>query len=164
MNNRLVLTKQDVRKSLYNKRMENAVAHFKKTWFSPIFASILGHRLESTVLIGFAVFQVGAHMLGLPGWACPIKALLGFPCPGCGLTLAMDELLHGQWLASIHTHAFAPIFLAAFVLLFVSVLLPATARAALVAFMTRLEIRTGLTAWVLSLLMWYWCIRLVGLV
>ncbi len=144
--------------------MEKPITSFKKAWFSPVFSSILAHRLETSILVGFAVFQVGTHMLGLPGWVCPIKAFLGFPCPGCGLTLAMDQLLHGHWLASLRTHAFAPVFLGAFLLLFASLLLPAKLRSTLIDFMTRLETRTGLTAWVLSLLMLYWCIRLFGLV
>ncbi len=143
--------------------MENAITHVKKIWFSPAFSTILGRRLEAVILVGFGVFQVGAHWLGVPGWVCPFKTLLGIPCPGCGLTLAMDELLHGYWLASVQAHAFAPIFLIGFLILFISILLPAKARSSLVAYVTKLEIRTGITAWVLSSLLLYWCIRLLGL-
>ena len=115
-------------------------------------------------MVGFAVFQVGMHLIGLPGWSCPIKAFFGIPCPGCGLTLALDELLHGHWAASVKIHAFAPIFLAAFVVLFLGILLPQAVRAKLIAKIAYLETRTGISAWVLSLLMLYWFTRLFGLV
>ena len=136
----------------------------RQTWFSPVFSSLLEHRLEGSILVGVGAFQVGMHLLGLPGWACPFKAVFGIPCPGCGLTAAVDELLHGHMGASLHTHAFAPIFLAAFLILLVSILLPEKQRVKLVSVMTHLETRTGITAWVLSLLMLYWCSRLFGLV
>ena len=137
---------------------------FRQTWFSPAFSTLLEHRLEGTILVGVGVLQVGLHLLGLPGWACPFKAVFGIPCPGCGLTLAMDELLHGHVLDSLHTHAFAPIFLAAFMAILVSILLPERQRNTFVAAISRLEKRTGLTAWVITGLMLYWVIRLSGLV
>ena len=137
---------------------------FRQTWFSPVFSKLLEHRLEGTILVGVGVFQLGLHLLGLPGWVCPFKAVFGIPCPGCGLTEAIGELLHGRLLTSLRTHAFAPIFLAAFLLLLVSVLLPEKPRGKLAAGMAALETRTGITAWVLSMLMLYWFGRLFGLV
>jgi hypothetical protein len=110
------------------------------------------------------VFQLGLHLLGLPGWVCPFKAVFGIPCPGCGLTAAMDELLHGRLITSLRTHAFAPVFLAAFLILLVSILLPEKQHNKLAAAMVHLETRTGITAWVLSVLMLYWCSRLFGFV
>jgi hypothetical protein len=136
----------------------------RQAWFSPVFSKLLEQRFEGMVLVGVGTLQVGLHLLGLPGWVCPFKAVFGIPCPGCGLTLAMDELLHGHLQASLHTHAFAPIFLAASLVILVSILLPEKQRIQLVAAVSRLEIRTGLTAWVLLGLMLYWAIRLAGLV
>jgi hypothetical protein len=107
--------------------------------------------------------QVGLHLLGLPGWACPFKAAFGIPCPGCGLTAAVDELLHGNVLASLHTHAFAPLFLAAFGLILFAACLPQAMRQRLSAAVASFESRTGLAAWVLSALMLYWSIRLFGI-
>jgi hypothetical protein len=95
------------------------------------------------------VLQLGLRLLGLPGWACSFKAVFGIPCPGCGLTAAMDELLHGHVLDSLHTHAFAPMFLAVFLILLVSILLPEKQRNKFIAAMSKLENRIGLTAWVL---------------
>ena len=137
---------------------------FRQTWFSPVFSTLLEQRLEGTILVGVGMFQLGLHLLGLPGWVCPFKAVFGVPCPGCGLTAAMDELLHGHVLASLRTHAFASIFLAAFIIILVSILLPEKQREKLIAAIAHLETHTGLTAWVLSGLMLYWVIRLFGLV
>ena len=137
---------------------------FRRSWFSPAFSQLLEHRLEGTVLVGVGAIQVGLHFIGLPGWACPFKAVFGIPCPGCGLTVAVDELLHGRVLASLHTHAFASIFLAAFLIMLVSILLPEKQRQKMISSIAHLESRTGLTAWVLSGLMLYWVIRLFGLV
>jgi hypothetical protein len=142
----------------------NLESKFNRTWFSPVFSQILGHRLEGTIIAGVGALQVGLHLLGLPGWACPFKAVFGIPCPGCGLTVAMDELLHGHLLTSLRTHAFAPIFLAAFVTILVSLLLPEKQRQKMTATIAQWESHTGLTAWVLTGLMLYWAIRLSGLV
>ena len=137
---------------------------FRQTWFSPAFSTLLEHRLEGTILVGAGVLQVGLHLLGLPGWACPFKAVFGIPCPGCGLTVATDELLHGHVLDSLHTHAFASVFLAAFLIILVSILLPEKQRGKMIATIAHLETHTGFTAWVLSGLMLYWIIRLFGLI
>ncbi len=136
----------------------------RRTWFSPAFSQLLEHRLEGTVLVGVGALQVGLHLLGLPGWACPFKAVFGIPCPGCGLTAAVDELVHGHVLASLRTHAFAPILLAAFLVILVSLLLPEKQRQKMVTSIAHIESRTGLTAWVLTAFMLYWAIRLFGLV
>jgi hypothetical protein len=136
----------------------------KRTWFSPGFSQLLEHRLEGTILVGVGALQVGLHLLGLPGWVCPFKAIFGIPCPGCGLTEAVGELLHGHILDSLRTHAFASIFLAAFLIMLVSILLPEKQRQKMITTIAHLESRTGLTAWVLTGLMLYWVIRLFGLV
>ncbi len=137
---------------------------FRQAWFNPVFSGILSDPAERLALTGFGVLQVGLHMAGLPGWVCPFKAVFGIPCPGCGLTAAMDELLHGQLFISLRTHAFAPVFLLAFLGILAAVVLPASIRARLVAGIAAFERRTGITAWVLSALMLYWGIRLFGLV
>jgi len=136
----------------------------KRTWFSPAFSQLLEHRLEGTILVGVGALQVGLHLLGLPGWACPFKAVFGIPCPGCGLTAAIEELLHGHVLASLRTHAFAPIFLVALFIILISIILPEKQRQIMITTIAHFESRTGLTAWVLTGLMLYWVIRLFGLV
>ncbi len=137
---------------------------FREAWLSPVFSNILSSPAERIALAGFGVLQVGLHMAGLPGWACPFKAAFGIPCPGCGLTAAMDQLLHGEVRAALHTHAFAPIFLLAFLVILAAAVVPAPIRNRMVVALAALEIRTGITAWVLTGIMLYWVIRLVGFV
>jgi small basic protein len=137
---------------------------FRQAWFNPVFSSILSSPAERIALAGFGVLQVGLHMAGLPGWVCPFKAVFGIPCPGCGLTAAMDQLLHGDVRAALQTHFFAPVFLVAFLVIFAATLLPGFLRDKMVAGIDRFERRTGMTAWVLSILILYWGIRLFGLV
>lgn len=35
---------------------------------------------------------------------CPLRAITGIPCPGCGMTTALKQLLSGEVQASFHTH------------------------------------------------------------
>jgi Protein of unknown function (DUF2752) len=50
----------------------------------------------------------GTHtQLGLP--PCPSVALLGRPCPGCGLTTSFTAFVHGQIGFAFHAHPFGPI-------------------------------------------------------
>jgi hypothetical protein len=53
--------------------------------------------------------------------------------------------------------------MAAFLLIAAAVMLPASLRNKMVAGINQFERRTGMTAWVLSLLILYWGIRLFGL-
>jgi hypothetical protein len=136
---------------------------FRQAWFNPVFSSILRDPAERIALVGFGALQVGLHFAGLPGWACPFKAVFGIPCPGCGLTAAMDLLLRGNLRLALQAHAFAPVFLLAFLVILAAALLPQPLRDKLVAGIAYFEHRTGMTAWVLSLLILYWGIRLFGL-
>lgn len=133
-----------------------------KIWYSPVLSTILTNRTERLVLLGVGGVQLGLHLLGLPGWACPFKTAFSIPCPGCGLTVAIDELVHGRILNSIHAHAFAPIFLGALALILAAAVLPKARRVQLVDGVAHIENRTGISAWVLSTLMLYWIIRLLG--
>ena len=135
----------------------------QKTWYSPVFSTILSNRAEGLVLLGVGTVQLGLNLLGFPGWACPFKAVFGIPCPGCGLTTAIGELIHGRILDSLHTHAFAPIFLIVLGMILMAVILPKILREQYAASVASFENRTGITAWVLSGLMLYWGIRLFGL-
>ncbi len=136
----------------------------KQAWFEPAFAAILARRTESITLVAAGALQTGLHLAGLPGWACPFKQVFGIPCPGCGLTTATGQLLHGQFAESLETHLFAPVFLGAFVLMAVALLLPKPGYHAVVGWIAALESRTGMTAWILIGLLGYWIVRLMGLV
>ncbi len=134
-----------------------------RTWFSPVFATLLKQRRDGAILLGAGALLLGLDLLGLPGWVCPFKAVFGIPCPGCGLTTAIGELLRGDWRGSLSTHAFAPIFLLGLLVMVVVTLLPESHRLRWVSAISRIERRTGITAWALAGLFLYWGLRLVGL-
>ncbi len=137
---------------------------FRRVWFAPVFSTLLGDRLESGALAGTGALVLGLHLAGVPLWPCPIKSILGFPCPGCGLTTAMGQLLHGQIRESLRTHAFAPVFAMVLLVMLVALMLPEPQRKILISAIARLEGRTALTAWFLTALLLYWGIRLFGFV
>ena len=114
--------------------------------------------------VGAGALQIGLHLAGLPGWACPFKAALGIPCPGCGLTTATGQLLHGQLSDSLRTHAFASFFLLAFVVMAVVVVLPEKQRVSVIAFIEGFEKRTGIVPLFIVFLLAYWVVRLAGVV
>jgi hypothetical protein len=101
-------------------------------------------------------------MMGLSFWNCPVLAATGIPCPGCGLTRATMQLFHGNISDSLQTHAFAPIFLMALLLMITVLVLPNSVGKKIINFVNRLETRNGITAWVFFSLMFYWAIRLIA--
>ncbi len=135
-----------------------------KVWFKPSFSTLIENRTEGLAIIGTGALLVGLHLAGLPGWACPFKSLFGIPCPGCGLTTATGQLLHGQFSASLHTHAFAPIFFFSYLVMAVVLFLPEKQRTSAIEWIAMFERRTGITSLILAALMLYWVIRLAGLV
>jgi hypothetical protein len=42
---------------------------------------------------------------------CPIYALTGWQCPGCGMTRAVAALLHGRLFEALHWNPLAPVIL-----------------------------------------------------
>ena len=137
--------------------------NIKQSWYTPLFATLLQDRRVDLLLLGAGGLQLGLNLIGLPGWICPIKAALGIPCPGCGLSTAITELLQGNWRQALATHAFAPVFLLAGVMLLIVAFLPETARQTTLSAMAAFEKRTGITALVLISLLAYWFLRLSGL-
>jgi hypothetical protein len=57
---------------------------------------------------------------------CPLLALTGFACPGCGLTRAFHALFHGNIVTALDFNALIPIWAVVFGYLFVSLVLTAT--------------------------------------
>jgi hypothetical protein len=136
----------------------------RRTWFTPSFSTLIENRTEGFAIVGAGALLAGLHLAGLPGWACPFKSLFGIPCPGCGLTTATGELFHGQFLASLNTHAFAGIFFVAYLVMTVVLFLPEEQRRSAIAWIAMFERRTGVTSLVLTALMIYWGFRLAGLI
>lgn len=131
--------------------------------FVPVFASLLQNRRVAVLLVGIATLQIGLVAVKIHGWLCPIKAILGVPCPGCGLSTAIVLLLRGDYRAALSTHAFAPIFLAGLILTFVIAALPRRLRRKTVDRIAVFERRTGIVTFVLLGSVVYWGFRLVGL-
>ena len=135
---------------------------FNRIWYTPAFSSLLESRREGLVIAGAGVLHLGLSLAGLPGWSCPILAATGIPCPGCGLTHASMQLMRGDFAGSFQTHAFAPVFLFALLVMGVTLILPEAQRIKVISRISTLEIRNGITAWVLLFLMLYWAIRLIA--
>ena len=130
-------------------------------FFTPVLTPFLESRALALMIVGCAVTQTLLVFFGVPSWQCPIRAATGIPCPGCGLSSAMVLLLKGRWLESIERHAFAPIFLMAFVLLGIASLLPAAWHQKVVDVMSRAERQTGFAVVIVLALVGYWGIQLI---
>ncbi|XAL98244.1 DUF2752 domain-containing protein [Phycisphaeraceae bacterium D3-23] len=134
------------------------------TWLRyPVLATLLKTRRASVVISIILVLQLISAALGVAVYQCPILSLTGVPCPGCGLsrgavaTLLLDPAGVWWW------NAFGPAALAVVVLVLVSGALPARPRTRLVALLTAIEQKTGVTNIALSLLWVYWIYRLIVL-
>ncbi|SBO44901.1 DUF2752 domain-containing protein [Cyanobium sp. NIES-981] len=94
----------------------------------------------------------GAHP-GLPGFACPLRAITGIPCPTCFLTRATAASLQAQWGEALSQHALGPLAAAALLVWSVQ------------AIRRRRLAPRGLRPWhgavVLAVLLGYWGLRLV---
>jgi hypothetical protein len=137
---------------------------FAQVFRYPVISSLLKYRRESLVLTGLAVVQVGLVYAHLPGWPCPFKAVSGIPCPTCGLSTASAQLLRGDFREAVNTHAFAPVLLAGMLIFVIVSLLPEAPRQRLVQCIQALEQRTGLAAWILCGLFFYWGLRLLHMI
>lgn len=127
----------------------------------PVLAQVMERRATGLVIGAVAALHLGLMHFELPSWPCPVRHTLGIPCPGCGLSRAIAALLHGDWRTALARHAFAPILLAALVLMVGMALLPEDVRRRSLAAVARFERNTGLTALLLVALMVYWLVRLL---
>ena len=105
--------------------------------------------------------QLSLSALGLPAWRSPLHSTFGIPDFGCGLSRAILALLRGDWQTSWTFHAFAPFFVAALILVALAAILPHLVRDKIVAWVERMERRTGLTTILLTGLVLYWLARLL---
>jgi len=138
-------------------------AAFRRVWYAPAFSSLLEDRREGIIIFGVGALHLGLSLTGLPAWQCPILAATGVPCPGCGITRATMQFLHGDILSSLQTHAFAPVLLIALVTMLAGLVLPERFRHSLLSTVRGLETQNGLTSFLLSTLVLYWCVRLMGI-
>ncbi|WP_205525748.1 DUF2752 domain-containing protein [Pyxidicoccus trucidator] len=136
-------------------------AHPASLFATPVLAQVLERRTTGWVLGVVAAVQLGLIRFELPGWPCPLQSAVGLPCPGCGLSRAMTALLHGEWRTALSWHLFAPVILAALLLIIGMAFLPEAARRRSIDAVARLERRTRVTALLLVALMAYWLVRLL---
>jgi hypothetical protein len=54
---------------------------------------------------------------------CPLYALTGFACPGCGLTRGFHALFHGDIASALHFNALIPVWTVIFGFTFISLVL-----------------------------------------
>jgi hypothetical protein len=125
-----------------------------------VFASLLEDRKIATGICAAAILHLGCTAFGLSGWPCPLLSAVGVPCPGCGLTRAGLALLRGEFGEAFRLHAFAPVLLGAFVLLFAATVLGSKDRQRLSETIRKIEMRTRITTWLLVALLVYWILRL----
>ena len=129
--------------------------------YKPFLAPLLQKRRITLIIFFAAALQIVLILAGLRGWQCPVRSTFGIPCPGCGLTTAMILLIKGDWQESIHIHAFAPVFLLAFVLIgFVSIL-PENIHRKAVLQIAVIERRSAFAAYILFGTIIYWIFRLL---
>lgn len=73
----------------------------------------------------------------------------------------MTLLIKGDWQGAIHTHAFAPVFLFAFVILAIVSILPENLHRKTVLQIAAIEKRTAFAAYILWGIVIYWIFRLL---
>ena len=54
---------------------------------------------------------------------CPMYAVTGFACPGCGLTRGFHALFHSDFATAMHFNALIPVWAGIFAYVFVSMIL-----------------------------------------
>ena len=87
--------------------------------------SSLNERILAAVGIltaAFGVFVIAYFNPTTAGFfpVCPLHAMTGLNCPGCGMTRGFHALFHGDFLSALHFNALLPIFLFVGIYLFVS--------------------------------------------
>ena len=79
------------------------------------------------LIIGAGAFVVGYFNPTTAGFfpVCPLHAMTGLNCPGCGLTRGFHALLNGDILTALRFNALLPVFGFVFAYLFLSMFLTA---------------------------------------
>ncbi len=126
---------------------------------TPVLAPLMQSRWIIALLATVAAVQVTLTTAGVLAWQCPLKSALGVAGPGCGLTRAIVLLAQGQWQASVHLHAFAPIGLGIGILLLTGSLLPPRWQYKAARHLAAFERRTAMAAWLVLSMLTYWICR-----
>ena len=133
-----------------------------KIVFEPVLASLLADRRLALLVFGIGAIQALLTSLGCWSWPCPMHAIIGLPCPGCGLSRGLVSLLAGQWQTALQHHLFSPLLLIVLTLLGISSLLPTAAHSKFVCLVKAAEKRTGISFFVISGMFVVWVLRSVA--
>ena len=139
---------------------ELSVSH--KGPFPLILAPLLAERKIAAILSAGAAFIILMKMAGLTGWQCPVDAMIGRSCPGCGLTRALVALIEGNWQVAIQLHLLAPVAAVVLILLATVAVLPAAPGKKIAAAIAVLESRSGIGLLVILMAGVQWIGRLRG--
>lgn len=123
-------------------------------------ASFVSNRAAALGVLGVTAAQLLATALGVPLLGCPMRHLLGLPCPGCGMSRAGVALLRGDLAQAMHWHAFSPLVAAIFLTLGVVAVLPEERRLAAAAAVARFERRRWMGLLLLAAFVGYWVFRI----
>lgn len=91
----------------------------ERTWLRPF----LTPWVRRVSLAGFAA-SFFFPITGLGVDLCPIHAVTGLPCPGCGVTRGIALVSHGDWFAALGAHPFILFLWPGLVILAFSALFP----------------------------------------
>ncbi len=133
-----------------------------------------GERTEAlaglllVVLIALLVYSLSSPLM-TSIILCPFRRLTGWPCPGCGMTRALNALAHGQWEVALSLHPLSPIAAAGWLLLGLSTLLKVVFPSC--ASLRRWGVlgkRIRMSTWIVGLasvlVLGVWVIRLIALI
>jgi hypothetical protein len=129
--------------------------------FQPVMSTLLRDRRFCAGIVAALGVHMALVMFDLPGWPCPIRQTLNFPCPGCGLSRAARLLLRGSWERALEVHLLAPLFVLGILALLLALLLPSQLYAAWVARLERFERVVPIIAVALALIVMYWAFRML---
>lgn len=91
----------------------------ERAWLRPL----LTPWVRRACLAGFAISFV-MPITGLGVDLCPVHAVTGLPCPGCGVTRGIALVSHGEWLTALGAHPFTLFLWPGLLLLAVAGLFP----------------------------------------
>ena len=126
-----------------------------------ILTRLIENRNRARIVTLFVMVYALFFVLNIDAWQCPIKSSFGIPCPGCGLTHAIFDLIRGNWKASFQEHPFAPVVLIGILVVFIASILPASWHVRMKDQLSSIEQRFPVVLFFLILLFFYWIIHLI---